>query len=298
MLEDRVVVITGAGRGLGAEYAMAAAAAGARVVVNDLGCEADGSGADPAYAEAVADRIRSAGGTAVANSDDVATTEGAQSLMRQTLEAFGTADALVNNAGVLRDRMFVNQTEEEWDDVIRGQLRTTFCGSQAFVGHWRERSKAGEEIDARLVNISSTSGLIGQLGQSNYGAAKAGIAALTLILAQEVSRIGVKANVVVPVARTRMTENAPGVAELVAAPENPAEFDRNHPRNVAPLVVWLTSKDCTRSGEVFFSRGSEIRRMSGWSYDWTITTDGTWRPEEIGDAVTAADSMNATDEGK
>jgi len=298
MLENRVVVVTGAGRGLGAEYAAAAAAAGARVVVNDLGCASDGSGNDHSVAESVVERIRAAGGTAVANFDDVATMAGAENLLRQTLEEYGTVDALVNNAGVLRDRMFVNQSEEEWDDVIRGQLRTTFCGSKAFLGYWREQSKAGADVDARIVNISSTSGLIGQLGQSNYGAAKAGIAALTLIMAQEVARLGVKANVVVPIARTRMTENAPGVAELVAAPADPNEFDRNHPRNVAPLVVWLSSQECTRTGEVFFGRGNEIRRMSGWTYDWSITAEGTWRPEDIGEAVAAADSKNATNEGK
>lgn len=296
-LSDQVVVVTGAGRGLGAEYAMAAAAAGAKVVVNDLGCNADGSGSDPSFAADVVERIVNAGGTAVANSADMSTIAGAENVLSTALEAYGQVDALINNAGTLRDRMFVNLSEEEWDDVIRGQLRTTFCGSKVFAGHWRAESKAGKEVDARLVNVSSTSGLIGQLGQSNYGAAKAAIASMTIILAQELSRVSVKANALVPIARTRMTENAPGVADLVAAPADPAVFDNNHPRNLAPLALWLASKDCTRSGEVFFGRGNEIRKMSGWSYEWSITADGTWRPEDIGEAVNAADSDNATTEG-
>jgi NAD(P)-dependent dehydrogenase (short-subunit alcohol dehydrogenase family) len=289
MLRDRVVVVTGAGRGLGAAYAAAAAAAGARVVVNDLGCAPDGTGSDPAVAEAGARRIRDAGGEAVANGADLATMAGARSVLDTALAAYGRVDALVNNAGVLRDRMFVNMTEQEWDDVVRGQLRTAFCGSRIFAGHWRDRAKAGDEVRASLVNVSSTSGLIGQVGQANYGAAKAAVAALTLILADELGRYGVRANAVVPVARTRMTENAPGVAELVAKPADPAAFDRNDPAHVAPLVVWLVSRDCPATGQVLYARGDELRRMAGWSYARTVTTDGQWNPADIGAALGSAD---------
>lgn len=285
MLEDRVVVITGAGRGLGAGYAIAAAAHGARVVCNDLGCEPDGSGADPRLAEAVAEQIRATGGQAVASGHDMSTMDGAAGVLDLALSQYGRVDALVNNAGVLRDRMFVNMSEQEWDDVINGQLRTTFCGSRTFAGHWRDRSKAGDAVQASLVNISSTSGLIGQVGQSNYGAAKAAIAGLTVILADELGRYGVRANAVVPVARTRMTANAPGVAELVAAPADPAEFDRNDPAHVAPLVVWLVSRDCPVTRQVYYARGAELRRMAGWSYEQTITADGQWDPRDIGAAL-------------
>jgi NAD(P)-dependent dehydrogenase (short-subunit alcohol dehydrogenase family) len=288
MLQDRVVVVTGAGRGLGAEYALAAARHGARVVVNDLGCAPDGSGSDPAVAEESAGRIRAAGGEAVANGADMATMDGARDVLDTALRAYGRVDAIVNNAGVLRDRMFVNMSEDEWDDVIRGQLRTTFCGSRVFAGHWRDLHKAGTEVRASLVNISSTSGLIGQVGQTNYGAAKAAVAALTLILADEVGRYGVRANVVVPVARTRMTEKAPGVADLVAPPADPEAFDRNHPAHVGPLVVWLLSRECPATKQVFYSRGDELRRMAGWSYPETATADGQWDPAGIGAAFPGA----------
>lgn len=285
MLTDRVVVITGAGRGLGAEYAVLAAAEGAKVVINDLGCGPDGSGADPTVVEGTADRIRAAGGDVVVSADDMATMDGASAVLELALSSYGRVDGLVNNAGTLRDRMFVNMSEAEWDDVIRGQLRTTFCGSRVFAGHWREVSKAGGSPAASLVNVSSTSGLIGQLGQSNYGAAKAGIAALSLILADELARFDVRVNAVVPVARTRMTENAPGIADLVAAPEDPAEFDYNSPANVAPLVAWLLSTTCTETKQVYFSRGSEIRRMAGWTYSDVFDAGTRWDPREIGATV-------------
>jgi NAD(P)-dependent dehydrogenase (short-subunit alcohol dehydrogenase family) len=288
MLEDRVVVVTGAGRGLGAQYALAAGRHGAKVVVNDLGCGPDGAGSDPAVAEAVAGQIRAAGGEAVADGSDLATMAGARTVLDTTLSAFGRVDALVNNAGVLRDRMFVNMSEDEWDDVVRGQLRTTFCGSRVFAGHWRERHKAGDGIRASLVNVSSTSGLVGAVGQANYGAAKAAIAALTLILADELSRYDVRANAVVPVARTRMTEHTPGVAELVARPADPAEFDRNDPAHVAPLVVWLASRECPVTRQVYYARGNEVRRMGGWSYDEVFTTEGRWDPADLAATLSSA----------
>ncbi len=280
-LDGRVVVVTGAGRGMGFEHAKALAAAGASVVVNDAGCERDGSGSDPSVAVAAAEAIRADGGTAVASTADVSTTEGARAAVELAISEFGALHGLVNNAGILRDRMFVNMTDDDWDEVMRGHLRTTFAATRAAAQHWRDRSKAGDPVRAAVVSMSSTSGLIGQVGQSNYGAAKAGIAALTVILAQELGRYGVRVNALTPVARTRMTEEVPGVSDLVRAPEDPTEFDTYHPANVSPLVLWLLAEDCPATGEVFYVRGREIRRYAPWSYADTITTDGAWHPDDI-----------------
>jgi len=284
-LADRVVVVTGAGRGLGREHALLAAAEGAAVVVADNGCEPDGTGADPTLAAAVVAEIEAAGGRAVAGTDDVATVAGAEALLASALEAFGRVDGLVNNAGVLRDRMFVNLDEDDWDAVIRGQLRATYCPAAAFARHWRARSKAGEEVAASMVNVPSTSGLIGQVGQTNYGAAKAAIASLTLILAEEIGRYGVRVNGVVPVARTRMTADVPAFADLVAAPADPTEFDVYHPGNVSPLVAWLLRAGCAVNGQVFYAKGGEIRRFLGWHYGATATKDGRWDVEELDAAM-------------
>lgn len=284
-LADRVVVVTGAGRGLGREHALLAAAEGAAVVVNDNGCEADGTSADPTLAAAVVAEIEAAGGRAVADSGDVATTADAAALLARALGAFGRVDGLVNNAGILRDRMFVNLDEDDWDAVIRGQLRATYCPAAAFARHWRARSKAGEEVAAAVVNVPSTSGLIGQVGQSNYGAAKAAIGSLTLILAAELGRYGVRVNGVVPVARTRMTADVPAFADLVAAPADPAEFDVYHPGNVSPLVAWLLRADCEVNGQVFYAKGGEIRRFLGWHYGATATKDGRWEVGELDAAM-------------
>jgi len=280
-LADRVVVVTGAGRGLGREHARLAAAEGARVVVNDLGADADGRNSDPAVAQAVAEEIRAAGGQAVASAADVATVEGARELLELALREYGAVHGLVNNAGILRDRMFVNMSEEDWDAVIRGQLRATFAPTRVFAEHWRNESKAGRQPNAAVVNVSSTSGLIGAVGQTNYGAAKAGIASLTVILAQELARYGVRVNAITPVARTRMTENVPGIKDMVAAPADPAAFDVYHPGNVSPLVAWLLTADCPANGAVFYAKGGEIRQFVGWSYGWTVQKDARWTVEEI-----------------
>jgi NAD(P)-dependent dehydrogenase (short-subunit alcohol dehydrogenase family) len=284
-LAERVVVVTGAGRGLGREHALLAAAEGAAVVVNDNGCVADGSGADPAVAAAVVAEIEADGGRAVATTDDVATTAGAAALLATALESFGRVDGLVNNAGVLRDRMFVNLDEDDWDAVIRGQLRATYCPAAAFARHWRARSKEGEDVAASMVNVPSTSGLIGQVGQTNYGAAKAAIASLTVILAEEIGRYGVRVNGVVPVARTRMTADVPAFADLFAAPADPTEFDVYHPGNVSPLVAWLLRADCDVNGQVFYAKGGEIRRFLGWHYGAEATKDGRWEVEELDAAM-------------
>jgi NAD(P)-dependent dehydrogenase (short-subunit alcohol dehydrogenase family) len=286
VLDGRVVVITGAGRGMGREHARLCAAEGASIVVNDLGCERDGTGSDPAVAKAVADEIVASGGAAVSNAEDVATMDGAERLIAQAVDTFGRLDALVNNAGVLRDRMFVNMTEEEWDVCIRGHLKAAFCPTRAAAGYWRDRSKAGEPVQAAVVSATSTSGLIGQAGQSNYGAAKAGIASMTVILAEELGRYGVRVNAITPVARTRMTEQTPGVADMVKRPEDPAAFDVYHPANVSPLVAWLISAACPATGKVFYVKGGEVRQFLPWHYGKQIDGGDRWSVDELGDAMT------------
>ncbi|MEV0564940.1 SDR family NAD(P)-dependent oxidoreductase [Dactylosporangium sp. NPDC050588] len=280
-LQGRVVVITGAGRGLGREHALLAAAEGASVVVADTGAAADGTGGDPSVVEAVAAEITAAGGQVLASTADVSTTEGARELLALARDTYGRVDGLVNNAGILRDRMFVNMSEDDWDAVIRGQLRSTFAPCRVFADHWRTESKAGNRPVASIVNVSSTSGLIGAVGQTNYGAGKAAIAALTVILAQEIGRYGVRVNAIVPVARTRMTQDLPGIGEMVAAPADAGAFDVYHPGNVSPLVAWLLTAAAPVTGEVYYAKGGEIRRFAPWSYDWTVDKGARWSVEEI-----------------
>ncbi|QIX26549.1 SDR family NAD(P)-dependent oxidoreductase [Nocardioides sp. JQ2195] len=280
-LENRVVVVTGAGRGIGREHALLAAAEGARVVVNDIGAGPDGRGSDPSFAAEVVEQITAAGGAAVASTADVRTMSGAEELLALALDTYGRVDGLVNNAGILRDKMFANMSEDDWDAVIEGQLKATFAPSRVFAAHWRDESKAGRQPSASLVNVPSTSGLIGAVGQSNYGAAKAGIAALTGILSQELVRYGVRANAVTPVARTRMTEDLPKIGEMVAAPSDPDEFDVYHPGNVSPLVAWLLTEDCPENGSVWYAKGGEIRRFAGWSYEWQMDKGERWTVAEL-----------------
>lgn len=281
VLDGRVVVVTGAGRGLGREHARLLAAEGASVVINDLGCAPDGSGSDPAPATTVATELERSGARAVASVDDVATMAGATNVLDLALATYGRVDALVNSAGVLRDRMFVNMTEDEWDDVIRGQLRSTFCASQVFAGHWRTIAKTGAPTNASIVNVSSTSGLLGAVGQSNYGAAKAGIASLTMILAEELARYGVRVNAIVPVARTRMTQDVPQFAAMLAAPVDEAEFDVYHPGNVSPLVAWLATEHCAANGQIYYAKGGQIRQVLGWHYGATLEKSGRWTVDEL-----------------
>lgn len=269
ILDGRVVVVTGAGRGLGREYALLAAAEGAAVVVNDVGCASDGSGDDPGCAQSVAAEITAARGQAVASAADVRERAGAQALLDQATETYGSVHGLVTNAGILRDRTFVNMSDDEWDDVLAGQLRSAFCSLSVFARHWRQRSKAGADDQPSVVTVSSTSGLIGQAGQSNYGAAKAAVAAMSIIVADEVERYGIRVNCLAPAARTRMTEEVPGLREMVAAPAG-GSFDIYHPGNVAPLVVWLLSTSCSFSGRTFFAKGSEVREFVPWHYGRTI----------------------------
>jgi NAD(P)-dependent dehydrogenase (short-subunit alcohol dehydrogenase family) len=233
LCEGRICVITGAGRGIGREYALMLAAHGAHVVVNDLGGDRTGTGSNAGPAQQVMDEITAAGGTAVANTDDISSWDGAHALVRQAVEVFGGLDVVVNNAGILRDRMLVNMSEDDWDSVIKVHLKGTFAVSRHAGAYWRDRVKAGESNDARIINTTSVSGLYGNIGQANYGAAKAGIAGFTIIAARELGRYGVTANAIAPAALTRMTEDLPLTDETKAALE---------PRWVAPICTWLASK--------------------------------------------------------
>jgi NAD(P)-dependent dehydrogenase (short-subunit alcohol dehydrogenase family) len=252
----RICVVTGAGRGIGREYALMLAAEGAHVVVNDLGGDRMGSGADRGPAQHVVDEITAAGGAAVANTDDISTWDGAKALVDQAVGVFGGLDVVVNNAGILRDRMLVNMSEEEWDSVIRVHLKGTFSVSRHAAAHWRDRSKAGEANDARIINTTSVSGIYGNVGQANYGAAKAGIAGFTIIAARELSRYGVTVNAIAPGALTRMTEDLPIPEDVKATLD---------PRWVAPVCVWLASKlsaDVTE--QVIEISGTNFAIAEGW----------------------------------
>jgi NAD(P)-dependent dehydrogenase (short-subunit alcohol dehydrogenase family) len=279
--DGRVVIVTGAGRGIGRGHALEFARQGARVVVNDLGGEVDGSGRSSAAADAVVAEIRVAGGEAVANGDDVASWDGAKRLVEQAVETFGGLDVLVNNAGILRDRMLVNMEEAEWDAVMHVHLKGTFAPSRHAASFWREQSKAGRSVDARIINTSSGSGLYGNPGQSNYGAAKAGIASFTIIAAKELERYGVTVNAVSPGARTRMTE------PLGFGKDRPTGgFDAADAENVAPVVVWLGSSESRGiTGRVFEASGGRIGLAMGWSRGPRVTQDARWEPDAVGSVV-------------
>ncbi|HEX9995459.1 MAG TPA: SDR family oxidoreductase [Acidimicrobiales bacterium] len=284
-LDGRVAIITGAGRGLGREHALLFAAEGARVVVNDLGGNIDGTGADRAPAQVVVDEILALGGEAVANVDDVADWEGGQRLVNTAVEAFGRLDVLVNNAGILRDRVLVNMTEEEWDAVIAVHLKGHFVPTRWAAAYWREQAKAGTPVRANLVHTSSTSGLLGNPGQTNYGAAKAGIGAFSIICAQELARYGVRSNCIAPAARTRLTESTPGLSDIVQAPEDAARFDVWDPANVSPLVAYLATEDCPFTGKTFFSQGGTVKVMEPWRMGDGVERDDRWTVEGLADAL-------------
>ncbi|HEY9331178.1 MAG TPA: SDR family oxidoreductase [Streptomyces sp.] len=280
----RVAVVTGAGRGLGRAHALALAAEGAKVVVNDLGVGLDGSGSGTGPAQQVVKEIHAAGGEAVAHNGDIATSEGAASLVAAALDSFGRLDTLVNNAGFLRDRMLVNLDEDDWDAVMRVHLKGHFLPLKHAAAHWRAEAKAGRTPAARVVNTSSGAGLLGSVGQGNYAAAKAGIVGLTLVAAAEMGRYGVQVNAIAPAARTRMTEAT--FAETMAAPGEGA-FDAMAPENVSPLVVWLGSAASAGvSGRVFETEAGRITVMEGWRPGPTADKGARWTPAEAGEAVT------------
>jgi NAD(P)-dependent dehydrogenase (short-subunit alcohol dehydrogenase family) len=282
LCEGRVVIVTGAGRGIGRAHALAFARQGARVVVNDLGAALDGTGGGSGPAGEVVDEIRSLGGEAIANGADVADFEAAAALVEAAIARFGRLDVVVNNAGFLRDRMFVSTSEVEWDAVVRVHLKGHFCVSRHACAYWRNKSKAGQPVDARIINTSSGAGLQGSVGQSSYSAAKAGIAALTLVQAAELGRYGVTANAIAPAARTRMTET---VFSDMKAPED-GRFDENAPENVSPLVVWLGSAEARDvTGRVFEVKGGKIGISDGWRDGPTLDKGARWEPDEVGGAV-------------
>ncbi|HUY63714.1 MAG TPA: SDR family oxidoreductase [Acidimicrobiales bacterium] len=284
-LQGRVAIITGAGRGIGREHALLFASEGAKVVVNDLGGAVDGGGDDRTAAEQVVDEIRAMGAEAVANSDDIADWEGGRRLVEAAVEAFGDLHVLVNNAGILRDKMLVNMAEAEWDSVIHVHLKGHFVPTRHAAAYWREQVKAGREVKASVINTSSTSGLLGNPGQTNYGAAKAGIAAFTVIAAAELGRYGVRVNAIAPAARTRMTEQTPGLGDIVKAPNDPGSFDVWNPANISPLVGYLAAEHCPVNGQVFFVQGGQVRLFQPWTMTATIDKKDRWTLSELADAV-------------
>jgi NAD(P)-dependent dehydrogenase (short-subunit alcohol dehydrogenase family) len=282
LCEGRVVIVTGAARGIGREHALEFARQGARVVVNDLGTSVAGAGRSSAPAEEVVLAIQQMGGEAVPNGDDIADFEGAGRLVQTALDEFGSLDVVVNNAGFLQDRMFASATEDEWDAVMRVHLKGHFCVSRHASGHWRALVKAGKSVDGRIINTSSGAGLLGAVGQSAYSVAKAGIAALTLVQAAELGRYGVTVNAIAPAARTRMTEVVFG--EMMQPPKT--GFDGMNPANISPLVVWLGSAESKEvTGRVFELRGGEICVYQGWRPGPSIDKAARWDPAELGTVV-------------
>jgi NAD(P)-dependent dehydrogenase (short-subunit alcohol dehydrogenase family) len=278
MLDGKVAVVTGAGRGIGRAHARLLAAEGARVVVNDLGTATAGEGTDAAPARQVADEIVRDGGHAITNSDNVATWAGGEALVQQAVEEYGRLDIVVNNAGILRDAMSFNITEDEWDSVIEVHLKGHLATCHHAVRHWRALGKAGEEVSGRIINTASESGLYGQAGQINYATAKAGIVSMTIVLAREMKKYGVTANVVCPRARTRMTETVAGAVDFMSGPEW-------EPENISPLVVFLASDEAADvSGQVFVVWGTRVHLMEGFSLVNTLDRgDGRWTPAELAD---------------
>jgi len=277
-LAGRVAIVTGAARGIGREHALLLASEGARVVVNDIDAEP---------AQAVVDEIVAAGGDAVAAPGDVATWGTGEALIGYAVETYGDLHVLVNNAGNTADRFLADMTEEEWDDVVRTHLKGTFVPTRWAAAWWRERSRAGHEVRASVVCTSSTSGLFGNPGQSNYGAAKAGIAAFTVVAAAELARYGVRVNAVAPLARTRLTEAVPGLAERMALPADPDDFDPWHSANVAPLVAWLASAGCEVTGRVFLAQGGTVELLRPWSPEWGVERKGRWSAAELGEELSS-----------
>jgi NAD(P)-dependent dehydrogenase (short-subunit alcohol dehydrogenase family) len=284
-LDGRVAIITGAGRGLGREHALLFAAEGAKVVVNDLGGAADGTGDDRTPAEQVVHEIEAAGGEAISNADNVADWEGGQRLINAAVEAFGDLDILVNNAGILRDRVLVNMTEEEWDAVVAVHMKGHFVPTRWAAAYWREQFKAGVSKPRNLVHTSSTSGLFSNPGQSNYGAAKSGIATFSQIVAKELSRYEVKSNCIALAARTRLTLATPGLGEMIKEPEKADEFDVWDPANVSPLVAYLASADCAFTGETFFVQGGQVKRFQSWTFGDAVERDDRWTVSELAEAL-------------
>jgi NAD(P)-dependent dehydrogenase (short-subunit alcohol dehydrogenase family) len=281
VLDGRIAVITGAGRGIGREHALLFAREGAKVVVNDLGGDNTGAGADSGPAHDVVDEIVAAGGTAVANTDNIASWEGAKSVVQQAVSEFGRLDVLVNNAGILHDSFIAGMEESQWDAVIAVHLKGHFAMLHHAAAYWKNQSKSGDQPNAAVINTASGSGVtLPNPGQANYGAAKAGIAALTLIAAEELERYGVRVNAIAPIARTRLTLATPGMGSVMAEPEE-GEHDLFTPANISPLVAYLATEKCPVTGKVYAVQGGAISRLSGWRDAETIETDGPWLVDDI-----------------
>jgi len=277
LLDGKVAIITGAGRGIGREHALALASSGAKIVVNDLGGSSAGEGSDTRPAQEVADEIKAVGGEAVANYDNVADFQGAENLIKQAIGEFGRLDILINNAGIIRDRMLVNLSEEEWDSVINVHLKGHFAPTRHAAAYWRQQSKEGNQINARIINTSSPSGVFGNVGQTNYGAAKAGIAAFTIISAIELSRYGVTVNCLAPNARTRLTEQTFG-----DIPKPEEGFDSMDPSNISPIIVALCSDEAQNiTGQCFFVYGGTVNVLKPWRPDVLIKKEDRWEADEF-----------------
>ncbi len=285
VLDGRVAIITGAGRGLGREHALLFATEGAKIVVNDLGGANDGSGSDMTPAQQTVADIKGMGGEAIVNTDNVADWDGAKRMIDSAIEAFGDLDILVNNAGILRDRVLVNMSESEWDAVIQVHLKGHFAPTHHAAAYWREQAKAGITRPRNLVHTSSTSGLFSNPGQTNYGAAKSGIATFSQICAKELSRYNVKSNAIAPAARTRLTLATPGLEDVMAAKDG--KFDEWDPANVSPLVAYLASDLCEFSGETFYVQGGQVTRVATWAMAEEIKQDDRWTVSALAKAMTA-----------
>ena len=282
MLDGRVAIVTGAGRGIGREHALLMAGEGAMVVVNDLGGANDGSGSDTTPAEEVVAEISAAGGQATVSTVDVSSWDGSKELIEQAVGEFGGLDILVNNAGILRDAFIPAMTEEQWDSVIAVHLKGHAATLHHAAAYWKDRSKRGEEIKASVVNTASASGtFMTNAGQANYGAAKAGIAAMTLVAAAELDRYGVRVNAIAPVARTRLTLATPGMGAIFAAEVPEGAHDGFAPANIAPIVAYLAQQSCPLTGQVFAVQGGAVQSLSGWTVTGTIETDGLWTVDDL-----------------
>jgi NAD(P)-dependent dehydrogenase (short-subunit alcohol dehydrogenase family) len=281
-LDNKVAVITGAGRGIGRSHALLFAREGAAVVVNDLGGGNDGSGSDVGPAQEVVNEITAAGGRAVANTDNVATWDGAKAVVDEAVAEFGTLDIVVNNAGILRDSFVASISESEWDSVIAVHLKGHAAVLHYAAAYWKAQFKAGQPVKASVINTASASGtFVVNAGQANYGAAKAGIAALTQVAAQELERYGVRVNAIAPVARTRLTLATPGMGAIFAAEVPEGEFDLFHPDNIAPIVAYLAGDECSISGNVFAVQGGAISKLTVMQIGETTETDGAWEIDDI-----------------